>query len=463
MDSDGHRANILDPNSRETGLGYYRRASDGRGYVTQDFGNDPAYAPVIIENEAITTTQQAVGLYIYDRAQNGGFAGMAAADQMMVSNDPCFNSAAWEPYTAEKSWTLASGEGWRPVYVQTSDGFSRTMTVSDTIYLGSDFDLSELADHQTSSTQPQVRLYNLDGGTFHQVQFSLGWLADDSYPTFTKWWGNGSQIGDAAAWGGTAYRLSPGSGESFAWVYDTTFIQNTPMTAYFRLKSSANTSTGEVARIAIQGGNSEYGPVSLAGTDFNAPNQYQEFALDFNFQPVSGSEFLIFKFWRSGNADIDVDAVSIFSAPQSLVSPLTWQVPGENYRGQGVWVRYTNGSQFSPLRAGVTQQPVLAVAPTSLAFTAVQNGGLPPALQVDVAPKCTPFNWQASSDAAWLTTQAAADSLTVTADPASLSAGTYTATITISPQAGVDAEIVLIPVVLDISASNQIYLPLIGR
>jgi hypothetical protein len=64
MDSPGHRSNLLDPNSREIGLGYYLREEDGRGYVTQDFGHDPVYPPVIIENEAITTTSTVLNLYI---------------------------------------------------------------------------------------------------------------------------------------------------------------------------------------------------------------------------------------------------------------------------------------------------------------------------------------------------------------------------------------------------------------
>ena len=68
LNSPGHRANLLDPNSRELGLGYYLRQNDWRGYVVQDFGNDPVFPPVIIENEAITTTVPAVRLYIYDRA-----------------------------------------------------------------------------------------------------------------------------------------------------------------------------------------------------------------------------------------------------------------------------------------------------------------------------------------------------------------------------------------------------------
>ena len=294
MNSPGHRANLLDSDSREIGLGYYQRDNDGRGYVTQDFGNDAVYAPIIVENEAISTMTPNVNLYIYDRTVGSGFAGLGAATQMMVSNNADFNGANWEPYSANKDWTLANGEGWRDVYVKTRDKFNRSLTVSDTIYLGANVPLDELGAAQMSTTHSQVTFNDLEGGALSKVQFSLGWLADDTFGTFQKWWGNGEQVNDAAAWGGTAYRLYPGDGESFAWVYDTTFVKNTPLVAYFRLKVNNNTSSSEVARISIQGGSTEYGPLSLQGTDFTAPNEYQEFALAFTFKSTSGRPFLNF-------------------------------------------------------------------------------------------------------------------------------------------------------------------------
>jgi uncharacterized protein YkwD len=354
MNSAGHRANLLDPNSREVGLGYYLRDGDDRGYVTQDFGNDVAYAPVIIGNEAISTISPNVNLYIYDRSTGGGFISLGAATQMMVSNNPYFYNAAWEPYSANKAWTLTSGVGWREVYVKTRDKFDRKLTVSDTIYLGGNAPLDELGATQMATTKSNVTIYDLDDGLFPQVQFSLGWLADDTNGTFTKWWGNGERINDTLAWGGTTYRLYPGNGESFAWVWDTEFIKDTPLIAYFRLKVNDNTSRSEVARISVKGGGTEYGPLTLRGTDFTAPNLYQEFALSFTFNSNPEDVFLFFNFWRSGSADVYVDAVSIFSAPQAITSPLTWSIPGNNYRGQGVWGRYTNGSQFSDIFEAVT-------------------------------------------------------------------------------------------------------------
>ena len=204
------------------------------------------------------------------------------------------------------------------------------------------------------------------------------WLADDTHESFGKLWGNGERINDAAAWGGTAYRLYPGDGESFAWVNDWKFtIKNTPLVAYFRLKVNDNTSSSEVARISVLGGNTEYGPLTLQGTDFAESNQYQEFALNFTFNPTSNDPFLMFNFWRSGNADLYVDAVSIFSMPQAITSPVMWAVPGNNYRGQGIWVRYTNGSQFSDISEAesvqLPSQTFADVAPNYWAWNFVER------------------------------------------------------------------------------------------
>jgi hypothetical protein len=372
MDSPGHRENLLDPNSREIGLGYYRRDSDGRGYVVQHFGSDYAYAPVVIENESISTTSLNVNLYIYDRVPGAGFEGLGSATQMMVSNNDQFSGASWEPYSVQKAWTLSGGTGWRTVYVKTRDIFNRTRTVSDTIYVGTTVPQAELGPALMSTTYPLVILHNLDGGALPQVQLSLGWMADDTDEAFTKWWGNGERVNDAGAWGGTAYRLYPGDGETFAWVGDWKFtIKNTPLVAYFRLKVNDNSSSDEVARIAVAGGPTEYGPLTLRGTDFNAPNQYQEFAVNFTFNPTEQDPFLFFKFWRSGNAELYVDAVSIFSAPQTVISPLLWAVPGRNYRGQGIWVRYTDGSQFSPIsEAQFIELPVQTFGDVALDYWA---------------------------------------------------------------------------------------------
>jgi uncharacterized protein YkwD len=461
MNSSGHRANLLDPNSREIGLGYYLR-DDGRGYVTQDFGHDAVYPPVIIENEAISTTTPAVNVYVYDRAASGGFAGLGPAAQMMLGNDACLTGADWQPYAAEKPWTLSGGTGWRSVYVKTRDAFSRTSTVSDTIYLGTTAPGEQLGDAQMASTGDRVTLYGLNGGGLPSLQFSLGWLADDTFSTFELLWGSGQRVDDAAAWGGTAYRLtySP-TMESSAWVWDTTFIHAVPLVAYVRLKVSDNSSASEVARFAATGGS----PLSLKGSDFAAPNQYQEFPLPFTFD--SSETFLIYQFWRSGTADVTVDAVSIFTAPQPAASTVTWQVPGGSYRGQGVWVRYTNGgNQFSSIHeAPVTPPPALSAAPASLVFLAGIGEGDPAPQTLSLTRSgCTPFNWQASDDAAWLQTQAHGDALTATVDTAGLGSGTYTATVTIQAAGLGGVAPVQVPVkLLVVEQVERVFLPVIRR
>lgn len=436
LNSPGHRANLLDPNSRELGLGYYLRQSDNRGYITQDFGHDPVYPPVIIENEALTMTSPSVNLYIYDREPSGGFAGLGPAVQMMISDDPCFTDATWQPYTTEKAWTLASGQGWRSVYVKTRDVLSRTVVVSDSIYLGQNIPLAELGAAQMSTTQNQVTLSNLTGSEWPMVQFSLNWLADDTFDTFGLNWGNGKQVNDTEAWGKTTFRLRPGDGESYAWVWTTEFIKETSLVAYFRLKVSDNTSPDEVARISVKGGGVEYGPVSLRGADFTAANRYQEFPLAFKFHQNMADSFLIFNFWRSGSTDVFVDAISIFTQPQPVTATTTWAVPGGNYRGQGVWVRYTDGgSRFSPFTEANTS--LVEVSPNALTFLAGLNEGAPTPAQLKIRSNCKISNWQVRSGAPWLEVQKVNDTIQVNVSQVGLSVGTYQSTIVIETPGGI--------------------------
>jgi len=464
MNSEGHRANLLNPGFREVGLGYYLRESDGRGYVTQDFGYDSVYPPVIIEYEAITTTSTTVNLYIHTNEGNGGFTGMSAATEMMIANDPCFTDASWEPYSAERVWALESGTGWRTVYVKTGDRLGRTTIADDTIYLGETVPLDELGLHLASSTTDTVTLYGLDGGGLPYVQFSQNWFADDTFDTFTLWWGNGEQVEDGDAIGGTAFRLRPGNGESFAWVWTTEFYKETPFVAYFRLKVSDNSSGGEVARISVKGGGTEYGPLSLRGTDFASANVYQEFPIPFTFHDNPDDVFLIFQFWRSGGeADVYVDGVYIFTAPQPVESPMIWKVPGGNYRGGGIWVRYTDDAgNFSAIEEANLNPKRISVSPSSLAFLAERGASPPPAQMLSILQEgCGSFTWNASGDADWLHLQPVGERVEVSVDTTGLSVGTYHATITVEAEAGVVGSPVQVPITLIVAERlNRIYLPL---
>ncbi len=350
--SSGHAENLLNANHREVGHGYYQK--DDRAYVVQAFGSDPVYPPVIIENEALTTTSTQVNLYIYNNTETSSINGIGSAVDMMIANTPTFAGSVWEPYSAEKVWHLLPGEGWKTVYVKMRDRFNRTITVNDTIYLGTNIPSNELGDAQASTTRSQVTISQFDSTGLPLLQLSPNWLVDDLFATFKLHWGNGEQIRDATAIGGTAFRLYPGNGESYAWVWTTNFIKDVPLVAYFRLKINANTSPDEVGRISIAGGGTNYGPLVLRGTDFVQPQVYQEFAIPFTFHSNQDESFLIFNTWRSGNADIYVDTVSIFTNPQPVGQIITWQFPEDNYRGQGIWLRFSDPTGgFSPLQEAI--------------------------------------------------------------------------------------------------------------
>jgi hypothetical protein len=459
MASPGHRANLLDPNSREIGMGYYVRAGDGRGYLTQDFGVDAVYPPVIIDNEALSTTDTTVDLYIYDRSGGGGFRELGPATEMQIADNPCFSETSWEPYQAEKSWTLEPGNGWRTVYVRTRDALGRMTTVSDTIYLGSTIPTNELGLHLASDNAAEVTLYGLDTG-WPYVRLSQNWFVDDTYNTFSLNWGNGEPVNDAAAWGGTALRLYPGDGESKAWVWTTEFYKDTPLTAYVRLKVNDNTSTSEVARFSINGGGTTYGPISLNGTDFAAANVYQEFPLDFVFHD-SSDVFLIFNFWRSGTADVYVDGVTLYTRRTPVNSPLTWHVPDDNYRGGGVWLRYEDDEGNFSARTDATLTPArMEIEPSELFFM-VESGPSTYTQTIQVTQgDCGSFNWSVDDDATWLHTSIEGDAVHTWASAATLAPGTYTATVTITADEKVLNSPQHVPVTLYVFADlHPIYFP----
>ncbi len=155
-----------------------------------------------------------------------------------------------------------------------------------------------------------------------------------------------------------------------------------------------------------------------------------------------------------------MDAVSIFTAPQALTSPLTWSVPGGNYRGQGVWVRYTDGSHFTGILDAATTPPALGVTPAALAFAAVRNGSLPPASTLNITQPCGSFDWQVTADVPWLQTQAIGNTLTVGVDQSGLNTGGYLGTLTLSAKNASSVQPISVPVQLFVvDQLFPVYLP----
>ncbi len=150
MGSPSHRASMLNPAFREGGGGYaFSGTSTYYHYWTLDLGERnngqgyPVY-PVIINNEAWSTTSPQVQLYVH---------GSGWANQMRFRNQNGTWSE-WEPFSASKSWTLSCDSG-SPVtvYARITDGLAVLQT-SDQIHV--DIPLS---------TQPSPLVFFSEQGT----------------------------------------------------------------------------------------------------------------------------------------------------------------------------------------------------------------------------------------------------------------------------------------------------------
>lgn len=126
MGSAGHRANILNRGFREAGGGYaFSGSSRYLHYWTLDFGSRDAVYPVVINNEAWSTTDLVVDLYVHGRGW---------ADWMQFRNEGG-NWSGWESFSARKTWTLSCTDAsLTTVYAQIRRG-STVLESSDEIHI----------------------------------------------------------------------------------------------------------------------------------------------------------------------------------------------------------------------------------------------------------------------------------------------------------------------------------------
>lgn len=123
MNSSGHRANILDPDHWEIGIGYYQGGPYGH-YWVQDFGKRNGIYPLIINLDNAETNDPHVSLYIY---------GSGSWDEMRLRND-AGAWGNWQSFQSIVNWTLSNTGGLRTVSVELRKS-SQTTTSSDTIFL----------------------------------------------------------------------------------------------------------------------------------------------------------------------------------------------------------------------------------------------------------------------------------------------------------------------------------------
>ena len=108
MASTGHRDNILNPKYKEIGVGYYQGAAQYTYYWGQDFGAKSDVYPVIINNEALQTTNPVVSSYIY---------GKGVWAEMRLRTDSGTWSE-WVPFQENVTWQLPPINGTHALAVE---------------------------------------------------------------------------------------------------------------------------------------------------------------------------------------------------------------------------------------------------------------------------------------------------------------------------------------------------------
>lgn len=481
MNSAPHRANILNADLREVGVGYYRSAKGS--YVVLDLALDRLYAPLLINDEAPTTSDPQVSLHLYDQDAGDDWQGVGTTVAMMVANTADFAGAQWEPYAAERNWALLPGEGWRTVYVKTRDRLGRTTIVHDSIYLGSAIPDAELALRYATQVETGFTLDPLDAAGYSHIQFSLNWLADDSDANFEPLSGGGERINDAAAVGGNTFRLGRSGASARNWAASP--LGKSAGVAYFRLKLAA-AGTGETAVLSVGDGSRQVAARTVRAAEWTAPGQYQEFAVPFTPSGAANG-LLVLTVTQRGTTAVDWDAATIYTPPQPAVSPLLFAAPGGYYRSSGVQARlltpgadgaivdFSAALEVHPHRGVLAASPqpsgpAVQASPAALAFsTPTADGGALNAVVMLACPGCGDgFTWVVESNVPWLSAVVVNGVLQVQVDPSALGAGVYTGTITLSVAGRADIAPLVLPVTLligqlEVLLPNNLYIPLALR
>ncbi|GAP15019.1 uncharacterized protein with SCP/PR1 domains [Longilinea arvoryzae] len=179
MASEGHRANILNPNFRELGVGYYHGGTGLGDFWVQDFGTRSNGYPVVINRESAATNSRSVSVYLY---------GKGVFNEYRIRDDAS-QWSNWLPFQEQVNWTLnGSGNLTHIVSVEMRKSSGEVTSASDRIYLAGEATLGNLpesihflyikADH--SITPVYSSLQPLNTGTADVLSWTLsasgGWI-----------------------------------------------------------------------------------------------------------------------------------------------------------------------------------------------------------------------------------------------------------------------------------------------
>ncbi len=444
MYGEPQRSVLMSPTAREAGAGYYWSEELGRGYVVFDSAADATFAPAVINNEMLATSSPQVTLTVHPQP--------TPAVAMKVSNTLDFDAVAWEPYATQKAWTLEAGAGWRTVYVLIRSGDNRTHMLSDKIYLGESVARTEISLDQATTVGDAFSTAGLAALGAPSVRLSLDWLYDSSDATFVAERGEAIVESDPAAIGGSSVRMVSGDAPGAMRGTLDTLPVNKVLTAYFRLKVSDTQGNGEVAQLKICADGQEFGPLVLKASDFAAPDQFQEFAIDFAFPTPARTRVVAVSVERTGATDVLVDAVRFFGQPLSTQDPIVWTSGGATFRDVGVLARaqnlngvgepfYVTGKAVDAASEMAQRALVLQATPNQLVFKSSNDVTTPANAAVVVcAGWCADGAWTAVAPAGWVVIAPTNDGIIVRANADGMAKGVYDATITIQPAAGVNAQ-----------------------
>lgn len=209
----------------------------------------------------------------------------------------------------------------------------------------------------------------LDATGASYVQWGAGWLWEGE--ALYHQVNTGREVADAAALNGKAWYGRAGSDQQGLWFgpYYCGLPVGQSYQVYFRLKTPASSGTNEIARLDVvdSEGTHVFLSRSLTAASFESPNRYIEIPLDFTYASQGSTcadptvdDGLEFRTRFMNVADLYLDRVHVFTAPQPLAPTLAYQLDEVEGR-HDIQVRYIDDAgNRSPVYTATT---VLDVTP----------------------------------------------------------------------------------------------------
>lgn len=319
------------------GIGAFS-ATQGPGIQVQDPATDSHYLAVIIDHEAVTTATPQVDVFVPDKGFDGWTA-LGTIVEVQLSEDPCFEGAAWQPYSANLTYTFSdTTPGRKVLWGRVKDTAGKTAVSWDSIFLGDEPDDVDALEEGIRRIR-KVRIPPLDAPGYDAFQYSLGMGLEMEHP-FLSWFATQNVVSDADATGGTAVWGNPrgyNGGRSFAPmqgdIYVRAKLKNDPPGDNPVLWATWREDTG-----GLVGGR------GVKADEFDSIGAFEWLRVPFTH--VWGQSLFYFEFSTAGS-DVLLDRFDVFSQTIPLERTrqgggMTLDFDDRNYRGIEIQIRYVN-------------------------------------------------------------------------------------------------------------------------